>query len=239
MKRYFLAIFIAINLIFVQTLNAETLSHIPDNPTSALIILHGFGGDAHALSWMTKKLRPSLPNTAFYYPTAPDKTPVGGYQWFVIPYAGEIIANMEIYQVMIKDALKNVPVIHNLVNEIHKTQNISYENIYVAGFSQGGLMALLTGLTNPHQLTKIISFSGVPLLFTSEFKPNNIVATPDILIMQGDRDNVIPKDSLKMTTETLITVGIEPYVRVIRGLNHGINSHAGQYLIDFINDNLD
>jgi len=238
MKKFLSIFILAISLILGEA-KAETIAHIPDNPSSALIIIHGYGGNAHTLSWMTDKLKASLPDTAFYYPTAPDKAPVGDYQWFVVPYMGEKIADETMYQEMMKDALKNVSVIHQLIDDIHKSQNIPYDKIYVSGFSQGGLMAVLTGLTNKHQLTKVVSFSGVPVLFTPDFTPKNIVAAPDILLIQGDSDSVIPKDSLKMSAETLVSIGNEPYIRVIKGMNHSINSRAGQYLIDFINDNLD
>lgn len=238
MKKLLCALILALNMIVLKA-HAETIAHIPDNPTSALIIIHGYGGNAQTLSWMTDKLKNSLPDTAFYYPSAPDKAPMGGYQWFVIPHLGEKIADEAMYQEMMKGALKNISVIHRLIDDIHKSQNIPYDKIYVSGFSQGGLMAVLTGLTNKHQLTKVVSFSGVPVLFTPDFMPKNIVAAPDILLIQGNRDNIIPKDSLKMSAETLVSVGIEPYIRIIKGMNHSINKHAGQYLIDFINDNLD
>lgn len=238
MKKFLSIFILAISLILGEA-KAETIAHIPDNPSSALIIIHGYGGNAQTLSWMTDKLKNSLPDTAFYYPSAPDKAPMGGYQWFVIPHLGEKIADMDMYKQMMTDALKNLPIIHKLIDDIHESQNIPYDKIYVSGFSQGGLMAVLTGLTNKHQLTKVVSFSGVPVLFTPDFKPKNIVAAPDILLIQGNRDNIIPKDSLKMSATTLVLVGIEPYIRVIKGMPHSINKHAGQYLIDFINDNLD
>ena len=238
MKKLLYALIIAFNMIVLKA-HAETIAHIPDNPTSALLIIHGYGGNAQTLSWMTDKLKDSLPDTAFYYPSAPDIAPMGGYQWFVIPHLGEKIADMEDYKQMMTDAVKNVSIIHRLIDDIHESQNIPYHNIYVSGFSQGGLMAVLAGLTNPHHINKIISLSGVPILFTPDFTPRNIIAAPDILLIQGDSDNVIPKDSLKMSAETLVSIGIEPYIRVIKGMNHSINRHAGQYLIDFINDNLD
>ena len=238
MKKFLSIMILAFDLL-ISPAEAEIVAHIPDNPQSALIIMHGYGGGAHTLSWMTNKLKDDLPDTAFYYPTAPDNAPMGGYQWFVIPHMGEQIADMEMYKQMMKDALKNVSVIHRLIDDIHNSQNIPYDKIYVSGFSQGGLMAVLTGLTNKHQLTKVISFSGVPVLLTPDFTPKNIVAAPDILLIQGDNDKVIPKDSLKMSAETLVSIGNEPYIRVIKGMNHSINSRAGQYLIDFINDNMD
>jgi len=213
---------------------AEVLSYIPAEPQSALIIMHGFGGNGARMNWMTNHLKESLPHTAFYYPTAPDKAPTGGYQWFVIPVLGEEIKDKEIYDEMMKDALRNVSKVHALVDNIHQNLNIPYKNIHVAGFSQGGLMALLSALTNRHQIGKAVSFSGVPLLPTSDFSDTVVSNRPDILLMQGDADRVIPKNSLDLSKKTLTTLHISPLVYVIKGLTHSINTQEIEYMIDFL-----
>lgn len=215
---------------------AETLSYIPDEPKSALIIMHGFGGNGEHMSWMTNHLQKKLPHTALYYPTAPDEAPNGGYQWFVIPVLGEEIKEKAIYDQMMKDALRNVSKLHELINEIHQKFDIPYQNIHVAGFSQGGLMALLTALTSSQQIGKAISFSGVPLLFTPDFTKEMVHYKPKILLMQGDEDNVIPKNSLILSTKTLQTLRISPLIYSIMGLTHSINHEEMVYMLNFLKD---
>lgn len=234
-KRLFFIFFISAFL-WIKPLAAKTLSYIPENPEQALIVIHGYGGQGGYMSWMTNRLKTLLPHTAFYYPTAPDDAPMGGKQWFAIPVLGERIREKSLYDKMMQDALRNVEEIHRLVAEIHSNYSISYDKIYVSGFSQGGLMALLTVLTNPNHLAKAISFSGVPLLYTPDFTPQNIINTPDILLIQGTNDRIIPDDSLKLTTETLLTQDIEPMIRVIKGMGHQINSTALGYLVEFLNE---
>ena len=229
-----LAILLFVLSLFCGDATAKTLSYVPGNPTRALIIIHGYGQNGHSLRWMTDNLKKSMPDMAFYYPTAPDRAPVGGYQWFVIPNIGEQIKEKALYDVMMEGAMKNVQTLHDLVDEIHEKLNLPYENIYVAGFSQGGLMALLTALTNPHKIPAAVSFSGVPLLFTPDFTQNSVKNYPDILVIQGTKDVVIPKDSLQMTTETLTEIGIEPTVRVIEGMAHQIDREALKAAIEFI-----
>ena len=233
MKKIIIYIAVVFTL-FLTDVKAETTAYIPENPTHALIVIHGFGGNSHSMSWMTKTLKKEIPDMAFYYPTAPDRAPVGGYQWFVIPTLGEEIKEKALYDKMMKDAMQNVNDLHKLVEEIHDNLHISYQNIYVAGFSQGGLMALLTALTNPHQLPVAISFSGVPLLFTPDFMIEKVKSKPDILLMQGDNDNVIPKDSIEMTSQTLKILNITPKIRILPNLNHHINQESIRNMIDFI-----
>ena len=213
---------------------AQITSYIPENPEDAIIIMHGYGGNGEHMSWMTNHLKYQLPHTAFYYPTAPDEAPTGGFQWFVIPVLGEEIKDKAIYDQMMKDALRNVFKLHALVDDIHQHLDIPYQNIHLAGFSQGGLMALLVALTSSHQMGKAVSFSGVPLLFTPDFSDNLVQYKPDILLMQGDVDRIIPENSLSLSTQTLESLGISPLTYTIKGLAHSINNQEIEYMIDFL-----
>lgn len=235
MKKMLLAFFTAIALLrSVTTFAYETKSYIPQSPKNALIIVHGYGGSADRMLWIAHKYKDSLTDTAFYFPTAPDKAPYGGYQWFVIPSMGEDMSRESLYKEMMQDALKNVSVLHNLVEEIHQTQNIPYQNIEISGFSQGGLMAILTALTTPHKIKKAVSLSGVPLAFTNIFHPSLVKNSPKILLIQGDKDNVIPKDSLELTEKTLSTLHITPEIRIIPDMPHTINNEAINYMLNFL-----
>lgn len=221
-------------IININTVTAETLSYIPENPEKALIIIHGYGQSGDKMQWMTNRLKNELKDTAFYYPTAPDRAPHRGYQWFVIPVFGAEMADMKMYERMLNDATDNVVVLHDLVDEIHNDLQIPYENIDVAGFSQGGLMALLTGLTNPNHIGRVVSLSGVPLLLTEDFGEDMIVSEPDILLIQGDNDQVIPINSIFMTKQTLEGVEFQPQAETIRGMGHEINPKAQQKMIEFL-----
>lgn len=233
MKKIFIGIFFAI-FFCVSWTHAETLSYIPKNPERALILIHGYGGDGQRLSWMTEPLKKAIPNMAFYYPTAPDVSPFGGYQWFVVPFTGEQIREKTLYDKMMKDAMKNVSKLHDLVEKIHRDLRLAYENIYVAGFSQGGLMALLTTLTSHRPLSVAVSLSGVPLLFGDDFRVSDVHNYPDILLIQGTADQVVPQDSLKISEETLTSLKIKPQIRKINGMGHQINAEVINYLIEFI-----
>lgn len=227
-------VFTFVFIINANLATAETLSYIPENPEKALIIIHGYGQSGDKLQWMTNRLKNELKDTAFYYPTAPDRAPHRGYQWFVIPVFGAEMADMKMYERMLNDAVDNVVVLHDLVDEIHNDLQIPYENIDVAGFSQGGLMALLTGLTNPNHIGRVVSLSGVPLLLTEDFGEDMIVSEPDILLIQGDNDQVIPINSIFMTNQTLEGLGFQPQAETIRGMGHEINPQAQQKMIEFL-----
>jgi len=235
MKNLIAALFVFWTLLSNASVYAsETLSYIPENPQNALVVIHGYGQSGARMKYLAKKLQPYLPDTAFYFPTAPDRAPHGGYQWFVLPILGEELSQEALYQKMMHDALRNVKKLKTLTEEIHKEHQIPYQNIAVAGFSQGGLMALLTALTSSHNIAKAVSFSGVPLLFTADFTPSLVKNVPDALIIQGDRDGVIPADSLNMTAETLEKLKITYEISHIKGMRHEINEQALQDMVDFL-----
>ena len=235
MIKFIRSIFFIITLLLSHpSYSLEVNSDIPENPNSALIMIHGWRQDGKSMQWFTSKLNKDFPDMAFYYPTAPDKADRGGYEWFVIPALGEKISKMEIYQIMMSSALKNINELHKLIDEIHTTQGIEYKNIHIAGFSQGGLMSLLVGLTNNKLIGKVISFSGVPLLFTEDFTSKNINSRPEILIIQGDNDYIIPVDSYNITHETLKSIDIMSNLQVIKNMPHIINDKAIEHTIDFL-----
>ena len=237
MKKLLAVIVLALTFIVNITAKAaETLSYIPENPEYALIMIHGYGQSGARMKNMENQLKNLLPDTALYFPTAPDNGPWGGYQWFSIPRIGAEMADMAMYEKMMKEALENVQYLHNLVEEIHQTQEIPYENISVAGFSQGGLMALLTGLTNKNALNKVTSFSGVPLLLTKKFTEDKVTAEPQILIIQGDMDKVIPYNSYQMTTDTLNSLNISSNLEIIRGMSHEVGSAALRRFAEFMTE---
>ena len=221
MKKFlFFALLAAVFLINPHVSSAETLSYIPDNPEKALIIIHGYGQNGARMQGMTNSLKKDLPDTAFYYPTAPDRAPHRGYQWFAIPAFGAEMSEMA--------------VLHDLVDEIHNELDIPYENIDVTGFSQGGLMAVLTALTNPNHIGRAVSLSGVPLVLTDDFNADMVVSEPDILLIQGTNDNVIPANSIVLTQKTLESLGLKPETAEIRGMGHQVTPRVLQYLIEFL-----
>lgn len=238
MKKLIIYIFSA--MILISGVNAQSnsldavLSDIPQNPESALVFIHGLGQDGVAMQKIAANFKDRLPDTALFYPTAPDKAPRQGYQWFVIPAFGAKMADIDIYEEMLDDAVSNVDVLHELIDNIHNEMAIPYENIHVAGFSQGGLMTVLTALTYPHQLGRSVSFSGVPLILTEDFDTDILVSEPEILLIQGDNDSIIPPDSLKLTQEALESLGIIPQTVIINRMRHEISPTAQQKMLEFL-----
>ena len=240
MKKLLAFIFVAAAILIgvnIRNGNAaiDVLADIPENPQNALVFIHGFGQDGAAMQKIAASFKDKLPDTAIFYPTAPDHAPHQGYQWFVIPAFGAQMADIKVYEQMLDDAVDNVDVLHKLIDEIHNEYAIPYENIHVAGFSQGGLMTVLIALTNPNPLGRSVSFSGVPFIITEDFDTDLIVSKPELMLIQGDNDSVIPPDSIQITQHTLENLGLSPQIVIINRMRHEVSPTAQQKMLEFIN----
>ena len=95
-------------------------------------------------------------------------------------------------------------IIQLIKQEVKK--GIAYHNIYLAGFSQGGVVALYTGLRFKYQLAGVMGLSTyLPIHQNINFHPAN-QATP-LFIAHGNQDNVVPYMFGQMTAENLKSQG--------------------------------
>ncbi len=77
--------------------------------------------------------------------------------------------------------------------EVEHALGVPYEKIVLAGFSQGGALALATGLQYPKKLAGILALSTylpIEKTVTAHLSPAN--AQTPILVIHGSRDPVVP-----------------------------------------------
>ena len=161
------------------------------NPQAAVIWLHGLGADGHDFEPIVPELvRPSERPLRFVFPHAPMRpvTLNGGYvmrAWY------DIIA---IDRRAAEDG-QGIRASQALVTELIRRENargIPSERIVLAGFSQGGAMALFCGTRYPERLAGIIGLSCYQVLatqFDAERLPAN-QSTP-IFLGHGMQDPVV------------------------------------------------
>lgn len=96
-----------------------------------------------------------------------------------------------------------------LINELIEQQNqvgIESKNIFLAGFSQGGAIALYTGLSSQHAVAGIIALSTyVPIADSIEVNNH-----PKIFFAHGENDPVIPLELAKKSHDWLLAQNIVP-----------------------------
>jgi len=161
-----------------------------EKPNAAIIWMHGLGADGYDFADIIPELElPKSCGIRFIFPHAP-VIPVsinGGYKmraWYDI---SDI--NLE-KDPDIEGIEANSKLVAELVDaEIEK--GISSERILLIGFSQGGVMALHTGICYPKKLAGVASLSSY--FPTAEITPTNgINAKIPVFFGHGNYDNVVP-----------------------------------------------
>ena len=138
------------------------LSTIEINPTSthkySLIWLHGLGADGHDFEGIVPQLHLNAEaNTHFIFPNAPIQavTINGGMK---MPAWYDILEMSLNRKVDVQGIYQSANLLENLIKK-EMASGISSEHILLAGFSQGGVIALHAGLTFKHKLAGIIALS--------------------------------------------------------------------------------
>ncbi|MGZ8189387.1 MAG: alpha/beta hydrolase [Methylosarcina sp.] len=168
-----------------------------------LIWLHGLGADGHDFEGIVPELRlTEEDHIHFIFPDAPvmGVTINGGMSmraWF------DILALAPVLEADIAGIYRSSELVERLIHdEINK--GIPSKNIILAGFSQGGSIALHAGLRFPHPLGGIIALSTllptIEQLKTERTAANN--NTP-ILMAHGILDSVVAVEHGKQTCDEL------------------------------------
>ena len=178
-----------------------------DNPEYAVIWLHGLGADGHDFEPIAADLNfPNKVKTRFIFPHAPSQAvTINAGQvmpaWFDIIEISEFAEEDE---PGIRATEKKIEAL--IDNEIKS--GISPENIVIAGFSQGGAMALHTSLRFSQSLAGILALSTyLPLsnLLAAERSSEN--QEVPIMMMHGDYDPVVPIKLAEVSKQCLFELG--------------------------------
>jgi phospholipase/carboxylesterase len=161
------------------------------NPTAAVIWLHGLGADGHDFEPIVPQLRlRGEPPLRFVFPHAPVRpvTLNGGYAmraWYDIVALDRRASEDE------SGIRASSAAIEALIRR-ENSRGVATSRIVLAGFSQGGAMALFTGTRYPERLAGIMGLSCYQLLaerFAAERAAAN-QSTP-IFLAHGTQDPVV------------------------------------------------
>lgn len=177
-------------------------------PTHAVIWLHGLGADGHDFEPVVDEFDAGrLPPTRFIFPHAPQRpvTINGGYvmrAWYDIVSA-DFSARRE-DPTGVRESAAQVDALIAREN----ARGIPDKRIVLAGFSQGGAIALHTALRHPRRLAGVLALSTyLPLADALEAEaaaPNRDVP---IFMAHGRGDPVIPYDFSSASGELLKAAG--------------------------------
>lgn len=179
-------------------------------PQLSVIWLHGLGADGNDFVPVVPELQlpASLP-VRFVFPTAP-AMPVtinGGY---VMPAWYDILS-LDGDQRLVDEA--GIRASRDAIRALIAAENargMPCSRIVLAGFSQGGALAWLTGLTHDQPLAGLIALSTyqpLPGLLAAELNPA-CLATP-VFAAHGDADDVVPASMGMAAAEQARALGLD------------------------------
>lgn len=187
-----------------ELLNSVEIETGPD-PRHAVIWLHGLGADGHDFEPIVDALAlPEDVSIRFIFPHAPVRpvTINGGMPmraWYdflqLIPGKGEsrsdVTASIEAVKQLIEHELE---------------RGIPERNIVLAGFSQGGVIALMTGLFGPYRLAGIMGLSTYLPRWSSLQIGEEM---PPVLLAHGQFDDVLPYALGAQARDDLLSAGYD------------------------------
>jgi phospholipase/carboxylesterase len=176
------------------------------SPTAAVIWLHGLGADGYDFVDIVPMLGLKALGTRFVFPHAPMRpvTINGGAvmrAWYDV--RGDAGVRRE-DEAGVRESQQRIEAL--IARE--KTRGIPAGRLVLAGFSQGGAMALQTGLRHPERLAGIMALSCfLPLTDTVAAEAAPASRDVPIFMAHGTHDPLIPLARARHAYELLTSLG--------------------------------
>jgi len=193
-----------------------------DQPTKAIIGLHGWTGDEHVFEPVAKMM--NIDDAQWFFPRAPYKADSGkGYSWF----SGTDETGWDIEKTRVG--------IHQLLADI-RSEGFSPKNIFLIGFSQGASLAMEIALRLPFAIGGIVPIAGFikfrDTLSNEATKESK--ATP-VLLLHGSQDEIIHVIASEKAHDFFKERGNPVYFKRYDG-GHKIPKRTGPIVKSFISD---
>jgi len=192
-----------------------------------IVFLHGWGSNGDDLIQLSPFFANEFSDTLFLSPNGPEEcpqNPLGGRQWFSLDF----LPDGSINRTKTPQKAENAASFINIFLDHWQDKfAISDHNIFLVGFSQGSMMALEVG--TKRQVGGLVCYSG-SFINTSEtfsYKPN-------IILIHGDIDEVIPIQNMINAKDKLIGLGANVTTFKCIGVGHSINEIGISKGIEFI-----
>ena len=216
-----------------MTFSLNTKIIYPDKENdikSAIILLHGYGGDGNDISALSLNWKRFLPNTIFLSPDGHESCPINpaGFQWFDL--------SKDDSKYVLEESIKAEKKLKLYINEIKKKYSLENSNICLSGFSQGCMMCINVGLTSDTDFNCVVGFSGK--IINKENLSNKITSRTKMFLTHGDMDTVVSSIHLLEAKDFLLRNNVEVEIKMINNSDHHIPIEASSSALNYIKKNL-
>jgi len=216
-----------------MTFSLKTAIVKPEKNTlinSAIILLHGYGGNGKDISMLTLNWKRFLPNTIFLCPDGYETCEINtnGYQWFDL--------TKEDPKYILEESIRAEKNLHKFIDEVKNEYNLKNYQICLSGFSQGSMMCINLGLTSDENFCCVVGFSGKVINKEDLFKRKK--SSTKMLLLHGELDAVVSPTNLLESKDFLIRNNIEVEIHMIKNCDHHISVEASSIALNYIKKNL-
>ena len=196
---------------------------------NAVILLHVYGGDGKDISMLTLNWKRFLPNTIFLCPDGHEKCEINptGYQWFDL--------TRDDPEYILEQSKKAEIKLKQFIEEVKNEYGLTNSQICLSGFSQGCMLSINLGLTSSENYNCIIGFSGK--VINSEDLIKRKTSSTKMLLIHGDKDEVVSPTFLLEAKDFLIRNNVEVETKMIENCEHHIPVEASSIALNYIKNN--
>jgi|TARA_B110000438_G_C15570762_1_gene545284 phospholipase/carboxylesterase len=201
-----------------------------EKPKNAVILCHGYGGDGKDISILANYWKTHLPNTIFICPDAPEKCAVSpsGFQWFDL-------MDQSADQILSK-ALTAEMTLNKFIDDVKVNNNLEAKQIAISGFSQGCMISLQTGIKRKDKIKCVLGYSGK--IIDVNHLEKNINSKPDIFLLHGDKDEVVPTSYLLEAKDFFNKNSYVIETKILKNCEHRIPIEGSSLGLEFLKKNL-
>lgn len=217
----------------------DTICTLPkdiSSVSSALIMLHGYGANGNDMNAIAPTLAKTNPSMAFYAPNAPTAMGYDAYKWFDLDdnAPADVFERLGYVERLMLRAKEQVVQVNSFIDLIMEKHHLEENKIGLLGFSQGGIVALMTGLMREKKMMGLIGCSSVPLALNKALPQSQILSTPDVLLTHGTDDDRVPLVGMELTQSTLVDINVKVTTHIVSGMGHAIDTSCIRFIADFL-----
>ena len=197
---------------------------------STIIFLHGLGSDGENLIGLAPYFAPHFPDTVFHSPNAPFAFDMfdQGYQWFSLADRDP--------KKMLTGVREAAPLLNKYIDEVLAEYKLDENKLALVGFSQGTMTALHAAVRREKKIAGIVGFSGT--LIAPELLAEEAKVKPDICLIHGDADDVVPHAALGHAEHALKREGFFAEAHTRPWLTHSIDMPGIELAVKFLESRL-
>ena len=193
---------------------------------SAIVLLHGYGGDGKDISMMSLNWKRHLPNTIIICPNGHERCSINpsGYQWFDL--------SNDDTNYILEEVKKAEKKLNKFISEIKNKFNLENNKICLSGFSQGCMMSLNLGLTSNEEYCCLVGFSGK--IINQKYLKIKKDVSHNVLMIHGDADEIVSPNFLLEAKDYLMRNNVNIETHLLKNCGHHIPIEASSIALNYI-----